>query len=767
MADEKVYVVDDLGRVVDIPASSFKLAMQEGYLPATKDQARQARVNAFAQSLPGQIAAGATGVLRGASLGLSDLAITNLGSDEENKRAQEFLNALKEQNKFTDFAGEALGNVATLGSGTIAKGIKTVGAGAENLAGRLVTNGVVKKAAGAAVTGAVEGAATGLSQAISESALQDKDFTAASALAHIASGAKFGALFGGATGIAASGLNAVSGALKSKLPSAQQSLDTFANERALKHAGAIQSDFTKLGNKKWKQLAEDMQSYKLRDGRAVYEAGDDVKDFLEKSLLARQEAGQDLANYRKAVAQFIDKNPDLDPNMGAFFQRLDNDVIDPLRKSYGKRRRKMAQAVADEFEVLRDKYDAGERITISDLESARAQIAEDIYPQGHDYQGLMPQAPAHAKQLVKAERVLADFIEGNTERAARKMQSLPDDVSRLLTDGAGIEAAAATPYAQYKRLSESFIKLNKIAMKASRRQTGNRAISLTDYLTGIAGTAAGGPYGIVTGLAATAVNKVARERGSAVLGVGASKLSSSLPAIVNTTSAGINAAADNILRFGPVVGATYGHARNADSVHDFEARLDEITRVAMDPETTTQRIMAHFGDSDLGVITASMAVTAAQFLQAKAPKDPTERVLQPLVTSWKPSREEVAKWNKYYNAVQDPMGTIERMGKGAVSPEAVEAIKVVYPPLYDRLSQSVIAKAQQLKKPIPYNKRVKLSILLGKPLDDSLKPSSIKFYQQIFQQQPTQQPQRAAGAPAAKLSGAYASRTEKIQERLG
>lgn len=56
------------------------------------------------------------------------------------------------------------------------------------------------------------------------------------------------------------------------------------------------------------------------------------------------------------------------------------------------------------------------------------------------------------------------------------------------------------------------------------RDLANRSFSLTDYLAGSAGAQASGPMGI----AAAAANKVARERGSAAMAVGADKFSNML-----------------------------------------------------------------------------------------------------------------------------------------------------------------------------------------------------------------------------------------------
>lgn len=207
---ERIPVVSPEGTFHTVPAEKAFSAFSNGYRYETlgEQETREARK---AVDFPGaEIVAGAAGVARGVSFGLSDQLLTK-GFDVDPKK----LKALEEENPTSSILGETAGVVgpALLSGGTslVAKGATKAGAAviAAESAGRLAGKGVskiigsnvksklVKDIAIRASAGAVEGSLFGFGQLVSEEALGDAEFNAESVIATLGASAILGGAVGG------------------------------------------------------------------------------------------------------------------------------------------------------------------------------------------------------------------------------------------------------------------------------------------------------------------------------------------------------------------------------------------------------------------------------------------------------------------------------------------------------------------------------------------------------------------------------------------
>lgn len=152
----------------------------------------------------GGVAALGAGAARGLTLGLSDVALANLGVDPDE------LAALRRVQHKLSMAGEIGGAAAPafLSGGTGALGAIAratpagmVSRGGRAIAGLAEEGGLVARAAAGAGAGAAEGGSFGAGQAVSDALVNDKPLTADAFLASVRSGALYGAAFG--AGIAA------------------------------------------------------------------------------------------------------------------------------------------------------------------------------------------------------------------------------------------------------------------------------------------------------------------------------------------------------------------------------------------------------------------------------------------------------------------------------------------------------------------------------------------------------------------------------------
>lgn len=122
----------------------------------------------------------------------------------------------------------------------------------------------------------------------------------------------------------------------------------------------------------------------------------------------------------------------------------------------------------------------------------------------------------------------------------------------------------------------------------------------------------------------------------------------------------------------------------------------------------------------------SSVVRASEFLQSKLPS-----------TSFGPIEEKadlpksaLAKFDRYYQTVENPMLVFKNIKNGSVMPEQIETLSVVYPKLYEEMKQEVfnqmVEHAEVIGKgTIPYKTKLGLSQFLREPIHPSLTPQAI------------------------------------------
>jgi hypothetical protein len=149
--------------------------------------------------------AGALAAARGASLGLSDAALTGSGLV-----APETLRNIEEQNPWASGAFEVGGAIAPAvvsgGTAIPAKAAMKGAAALGELAAKKATTEAGKRITKMAATGAAEGAAFGAGNLVSDIALENQKLSAESIIGTVGPGIVFGGGLGGAIGAGASAL---------------------------------------------------------------------------------------------------------------------------------------------------------------------------------------------------------------------------------------------------------------------------------------------------------------------------------------------------------------------------------------------------------------------------------------------------------------------------------------------------------------------------------------------------------------------------------
>lgn len=159
-------------------------------------------------------------------------------------------------------------------------------------------------------------------------------------------------------------------------------------------------------------------------------------------------------------------------------------------------------------------------------------------------------------------------------------------------------------------------------------------------------------------------------------------------------------------------------AANPERAYDrYAEALKPFAKVA--PQLTTTMIIKQ--------------LQAAAFLAEKLPKNPSAgKTLNDAINDWRPSDQELARFERYLKAAQDPLSVLDDLKQGTMTREGTETLQALYPALYQDIQQVTLAHAAQLERRLPYAQRINLSILLGVPVDSSMDQQFISTMQGFY-----------------------------------
>jgi hypothetical protein len=774
----------DASEVEQAFGAGFELAEPEAFAAAEQEARRQREFG----TVPQQLQTAAEGFERGLSLGLSDVtrttnddvsfAVTPIGQAVElidqisggrrtNEERAERISERQEANPLTAGASEFAG---TLPAALVPIGGEAAAARTSLTLGRLA----LRTAAREGARGAVEGAAYGVGQTLSEDALGRAALTgerlAANGLTGALLGLGGGTLFGGAG--AAFGratepareiaLNEGQRAL-SRLDAAMssESVERFAREQAFRSLG---------GRKRFVQEAErhggmpGIGEVLLR--RGIVNARDGLDATAERLVREVSQVGEEIGGLVQQADTIAEAAPSLER-----IAAIRDDFVSKLRGARTGSGERLARQLEAELAPIFREFDpdaiaAGRRVgrdaiagpveqlTVSDLHAWRRAIDDTAF---RGTNAINPNPLAAELQGVR--RAVEDEIEASMERA-------------------GGEIAAA--YRGAKRDYGALRLARDTAADTLEREGANRSFSLSDYLTTIAGasvfdTAIPGA-GLAMGFLTGALNKWARENGPRLAAVGAHRLSRLNAARLASaeTQNRTALALQRLIARGPSTqrGTRGSMPARLLTVAAYDETVREVQQWANNPLAATDRL--HEKTAGLAEVAPKVHAHAAlsvqrgvDYLHLRVPPAsvPDLSPLGHLRTQRPPSDGERIAFMRAARAVTDPGSVIEDMENGRLTPQAVDALKNVYPQIYADLVQTAFAELADADEAPPYETLVQLSTLLGVPLDPSLQPEFIARMQASHASAaPTAQPpsQAVAPRPAPGIAGQAATETQRL-----
>lgn len=807
------------GSIVYVPdnAAALEQAAEAGATPATPEELKRAQYEAKYGGALDVVGAGAAGAARGLTLGLSDLAATELGGES----VREQLEAYKLIHPGASLGGEVAGMLAPMlatggaggvvrGLGALPRAVVGLGEGAELVTAGALGAGRLGRVGGAVARGAVEGGFYGAGSAVSEAALGDEQITTERLLAGAKGGALYGALAGGALGL---GQELVLG-LRTPAPRdleavAGRHLDDATpglGKQITEHVAAEPTgDPTSWGNV-WKNRERIFGNHEEALERATRDLGEKMNVAL------KAERAVDMASFGEAKAAQMAK---LVPTENAAAARKAAQGV-------------WEDATATLAELAADPTRGGGGVAVGRaqkwLQKFGAQIDMD------------PKASDLFMQLDDFKRAMGDgaqFGKGpfGMSEAAREFDALYHRTKDVLENeevwgkaGAAqreINVATQGRLATRKQFSQTFT--TQYGSTAGRPEYVASPESLNAYVKSLTSAKNDLKHQALQDYIANEERFLGAVEKHYSLGPAekkqiaeARKAFASMRETIDTTAKDVSTinqvrklkSEETAEGVGGLLGMAFTPYKNLERLAAIESRVrsgretmgkavagffdsspkgsvatpaketsrarynevsKQVAELSTNPEMLSARSSAlaqEIADhapktaARLGMLTS----TAVTFLASKLPpKNGDPLSLTPQLERDRASDAEVARFMRYVRAVNDPGTVSEDLRKGRLTREAVEAVKVVYPGIYKELQTSTMEHLTEQKKPLPYQKTLQLGILLDIESHGSLRGDVLKQLQDLHAQQPEEP--KVPGGSAFRLSATHQTAADRVEAR--
>lgn len=726
------------------------------------------------------------------TFGLSDQAYAALGDD-----FKEALRERRKRNETSALAGEVTGIVAPMllsggssllakGAGVAGKGVATagkVGLAAEKLTTKALTGliketgkrkfarEVLKKSVAKGAGSAVEGTFYGIGELVEENALGNANFNAENLIAY---GGK-GALFGGFVGAGLGGLgktvsivvpkikgNKLIGATSEKIDNFNQNM-TNPTYNAMKLGGFSDLDVEKLL----------LQQPKMAKN---------IPEVIGKVMRSKG-VGKSLASNRKLLENSRSYLDDVGKNIGKTVKAIDDEVID---SSLFPTISDIAEKQIDELTLLKGKFQRPDGTSLN-KEALRYIDRIDDEIESIWSKDVLNKKPYNASQLQNMKIKYHKL--GRYDKTG--VLTVKDDINRAMGKAVRDELVdfanrvdsplgkeLQTSLLDYNSLSTFVSKFNKkIGSQTNFPRLRDIFFGLGAYTYGMAPTSAIGVAGLVSAFARSDLkNKMMVlaniERGNTKV---TSKIFKSVDKFFKKASKfdKVPALSAKLLTDNPLAKKTSGDLILGKPKDEREAIVNmssNLDKIRDNPQFASKVMLdANLQSSAPQTYQQVKQVTgrALTFLDSKLPRK-SQNINPFIKKSYPSSDQEIYKFKKYVQAIQDPMSVLKDLNNGNLSREGIEAIRYVYPTIYFEMQSNVFEALEKAKGETSYKQRLQLGILMDMPTDLALEPDSIKGLQALYKEAQVSQSGGAISVAAANkldIAQSEATELEKVSNR--
>lgn len=720
------------------------------------------------------------------TLGFGRGLAVDLAQAEDKAAVRRYLAAQEEHNAAYGTAGEVAGFLAPalLSGGTSAaasgaargaglagrvataapRGLATLAEFGGELAPRalgLAEGGVAARALGAGTRGAIEMVPYSVGDAYSRARIEDRDLTSEQLVAAAGHGALMGGAFGGGLSLLGSaGARAMRGAgelvtsaaprveaLAEKLGVGVPSLSKIEQEHVIK---------TLAGSNGAKLVKEIGQWTPELQSRLTNIVQTEVPKKLGKDSLmgasrgeiagALKEVRKDFGNaYESAITdmdQAVAKHAvdgvtakELRPSLDTVVERARADVLSPLMERLPSWEQGQAREIEKIVKGLAEDSAKSGGATFAELNRASQSVTGGIVTNPQRIAGFTLEERA----VNDARKALKEVIEAEFERAGESLAQ---------KEGAEFSVRWADAKANYKAARNAEL----LAREGATAEAKNNAVGLGAMIAG--GTAANigsgiggaiaGPVGAMAGsalggLAGAVVGSAVKRHGNQVVAsLARSAIETDIVRAITSKVEGTTAAqvtqflAKKVPNLAPTMALaerTYeGTKRTAQ--REYEERHKALVQFRANPQailaTTTKG-----APDDVRQQLQAKTIQVAEYLASKAPKPLGGNPLMPQADPGRVDPAQRDKWLRAARAADDPASIVADMRSGRLTPEAVDAVKTLYPRMYGQITGQIEAELAARSEPLSYSQATQLRVLLGVPVDVSQKPEYLGAVQHL------------------------------------
>ena len=678
---------------------------------------------------------------------------------------------------------------AALGGAALGGGASAIGTGLASKLG----GGLAARAAGALARGAVEGSAYGYAGASEEAYRHNEPLSGEKLVASMG----LAAILGGTVSLGAEGLGGVlrrglglggseaaagaAEAATSRLGAGAEAeggtvsraLREFADDRTGSAIGVKSGMAKKLGRTaeqfetESKELAQAVRGMKLEDGSDVFQAVQTKGGLSERIATKVEQLDQKLESFQTKAGELASAHPEIAPKPVEVAARIRSEISDRLAAHPDTAMAGMAQPIeqlATDLETIGARKGGSPMAELGEIRSGLDERIAQLKA------GVQQGPPVRLADLEKARGIIDGEISATTDKA-----------TQFLDEG----AAGAYKRAKNER------RLLELAQGIAENSGGSLLDSVSDYgAAAIGALSHGGIGGLATGLA----NKVIREHASSAMAVLADRLANTLDgkieqglgsffresakrAEAGAAGAKALAAAVPIRRAATPLAVDAFVGRSKDLPTAYAKRVEQLVNATASGGAGAQaRVAAAMGPGFEATPQLTQAATVAaqrgaQYLMSQIPggsKAPT--VFEPSRTL-PPSELEMQIFAQKYQAVSNPLSVIDDLRRGTVTHAQIDAIKTVYPELYQQIQTKTmegITKLDQQGKRMPFDDRLILDLFLD--LNGAGEPTlSGEFSDRLSGMLSAQQKQQAKPAPPSRapmksLSSAATPASQSVLE---
>lgn len=745
------------------------------------------------------LAAAGAGALSGATLGLSDQALTRLGIVDK-----ETLRQIRARNRAAALTGEVFGTVAPLlvPGGQVAAAGKAASAAAkaaqtaktvapvraavkagqvgEQLTARALSkilkdtgqkrfaSEVIRKAVPKTAGSAVEGAALGAGELIREDALGEADFNAENLVSSVGTGALLGGVVGGVLGGVPALGTAIAKPVRGVKKRVAEKFKTLADpeDAALELYGVTPAKKTLL-KKRRPDVITDLPEWTVQ--KAKLGAFSDADSLLKNVQDIRSSSGKVVGETLERIDDAGRVNPAILPDNSVYLKVADDLKENILNKFAGQKafaaKLKPVQNLYDDFVTLAQ---TPGKANVSQLQRLRMQM-DDLAKLEKEVgkTTLGEQAARRARTTLRQE---IDDLAGRADLAAD-------------AESASLLRALKEANRDYSIASEM---LPFIEKKVDKR---SGIVSLTDLVAGDVASEIAGVPGVGVAVGAKKLLESDFRRRLAILSqverqnqMINKRVGSSVKNFFKGKKAPTSLASTSILlksglslKEDPDTGKRKKPKNRRQAFTNIKDNLNELTS---NPEKLINRLTkSTIGISlaapQTGAQVQNTLMRAIEFLKSKAPVGyQTGGGIPAFQREYQPSDAELSKFERYVSAVEDPMSALDDLQNGQATREQMEAIQVVYPNLYQRIVEETYEYISDPENKVSYSKRIQLGSVLRIPTDSSLLPQNIRTLQSQFIITPEEVEERGIvtgkarpQAKALNMAGRTQSGTEAFSNR--